>query len=832
MGISLTRSNKPLHRISNEAEENDIVVIPTKRGIREFLALSKNKTTPSPTITTQEAFFDSLVATNGYAKADKLIKMAYLKQSLETLRFERLLKNADPDQIKSLEQFKAFADYLLAFFKELMENRVDFDCLKKEALYTDYELQVEALKELLSRYEQSLKSKNLIDINLLKQKLKIKKPKKRKIHILLCGILTTYEMDALKELSKENEIKIYASSTVRLPELTERFLAEIDKNQSQQIKEKLVNPLLYKTGSNMEMADWVVEMVHKEHVENGTPLNEITVVLPDESLIKRLKLIERELFNFAGGFPLSESIYMRFLKLTLEAIGQKTKKGFPGTYMIKLRAHPFIKVKGVDGYKPIYNKQIGGAFECIEKIANSEEISLQKCASALLKCFRNINYESHHYDFISATKTLFDELERLSLLNRKLVNLKASGAEMLRFIYEWISSIRYPDAGIGEVSVIGMLESRVIDSRVIIMPSVNEDTLPEPSKKELFLNTYIRKACGLPTYADRENLQRYYFKNILSSAQRVYIGYVESEEKTASRFLTEFLQKNEPSLYTSLPIRLFDTDKTKEIATITEVKEAIERNDEIDNKISSMKLSAHSLTDFKECPYRFYLRYVKGISSEKGFKDDSTYEVGNIVHRIMEELYREGKPIQDKEILRNRLRELFDRMVQESDLCSVNPLEHLKLQYMLYRIEHSNLLDYESRCKATLIEHERAFRIEMEGKTIEGKIDRINIYPDGFEIVDYKTGNVEEIKTTAKPYNVQLPLYAIAMKRELKKECKGVAYLSFRQMKYIKMEEITNRLNEFEEDIKRTIIEIKETEIFKKNRRYCAFCPFKEICRT
>ncbi len=833
MGIKVIKTASVIKAIKENAGENHLIVLPTRRSISILASLMG--TSPMPAAMTHEEFFESLLDTGVCTKADRLIKILTLQQALHSMseKYKSIIKEADEQQIKSLTKFKAFGEYLLGFYKELLENRVSFDCLEKEALYTDYEKEIETLKELLELYKKLLSKKSMTDTNILKKELKMRELRHRIIHIAFSGILTRYEEDALLKLSETNSITLYVSSTVPPIEAAGQFLKKIEKSTLQKEKEeKQPDVEIYKTPSDIEMADWVVEMIHREQEIYGTPLEEIAVVLPDEGLVRYLRLIDRELFNFAAGFPLKESIFLRFLRLALETLDEKTEKGIPGTYIAKLRAHPFIRAKNIDGYKPIYDKKIGGVFECIEKIRNAEEISLQSAALKLLKCFKNVPYESEHYDFVSSRRKLFDELEKLSLLNREMVRIHSGGKEMLEFIYNWLAEMRYPDVGIGKVSVLGMLESRLLEKRVIIMPSVNEETLPEPSKKELFLNTRIRKSCGLPTFTEREDLQHYYFESAIAASKRAYIGYVENEEKTASRFIIEFLEKRNPLVYRANPLNTLDIRTIGSPILLREPVNGVKKDEEMAEIIEKLRLSAHSITDFKECPYRFYLRYIKGIGEERGFREETIYTTGNIVHRVMEELYKNKKPIHDAGEFRKQIEQLFRRMIKESDICLTNPQERLKLEYLLYRILHSKIPEIESACKAEQIEHEKSFRIEIEGKVVEGKIDRINLYSDGFDIIDYKTGSVAEIKKPDKPYNVQLPLYAIATKKETKKECKKVGYLSFRDMRYIYMDRIVENLGEFEEDIANTVKKIKETEFFEKNSKYCALCPYREICRT
>ncbi len=823
--------------------ERDTLVLPTARAQRELVSMIEG-VREAPYLMNHALFFDRVVEKGAESVVDDFVRLVMLKRALDEV-IDEVSVSAGAVWLKRellgrLRQMRAFAVYLLDFYGELAQNLVDFDRLKEAASgieTVDIVDDVGLLERIYTRYIGLLESYGLADINHLKLQKKINIAFAGDVHIALSGLLTAFERYVLDEIARKSRLRVYLGGWC-CPPIS--LLEWLDVDDRESFTSPQSDITITRTTTRYDTVRWVKSVVLQQ-LQKGIAPDDILVVLPDDSLIGLMRMLGGELFNFSAGFGLEESVYMRFLRAFLDAYREKPGDGLVlGVHFERLIAHPFVRVKNLKKYEPVYDRELSGAFQCLGKLMEKKRVTLQQAAARLKRCFKGVQYSSDDPDFIEARDTLFDELDRLSMLDSDIVRLESDPLDILEFIYDTLATVRFADVKGGPVTVVGMLESRLLSRKVMIVPLMNEEVFPKKLRKDMFLNSTLRKRCGLPTWREREELQRYHFSSLLANADKVFLGYVENDVESPSRFIVEMTSGNNPAIKVETTqfesVEGVSSFKGRSVELIKKPPDVARKSPEDDEKIKKMSFSAHSITDFKECPYRFYLRYLKGVSSGKDYTDESVFEMGRIVHEVMESLYKEhGEPITAREELEDRIRRHFSEIIENSAYCRTNPLERLKAEYICYRILHSGLIDEEvdRNSRIERIDVEVDFSIEIAGKRVTGRIDRVDrLKGGGFAIVDYKTGTVDEIKSYDKPYNVQLPLYAIAIETKRNDRCRGLYYLSFKEMKYRSMDGILERFDEFKQDIRMTVERMLATEEFKKEKRYCGRCPYRQICRT
>ena len=125
----------------------------------------------------------------------------------------------------------------------------------------------------------------------------------------------------------------------------------------------------------------------------------------------------------------------------------------------------------------------------------------------------------------------------------------------------------------------GVLESRVLDFKNIIITSLNEGTFPSGKSQNSFIPFDLKIEAKLPTYREKDAIYAYHFFRILQRAQKVNLIYnneaggLNSGEK--SRFLLQLAtdpnaryqyQEQSASAPVSLePVTLKQVEKTPEI---------------------------------------------------------------------------------------------------------------------------------------------------------------------------------------------------------------------------------------------------------------------------
>lgn len=195
------------------------------------------------------------------------------------------------------------------------------------------------------------------------------------------------------------------------------------------------------------------------------------------------------------------------------------------------------------------------------------------------------------------------------------------------------------------LQIMGMLETRAIDFRHLVVLSLNDSILPQRSRKRTFIPDALRSGYGLPSSLSSEALYSYYFYRMISRASDVTLIYDSREgEGMRSGGKSRFLAQLE---------LLYAKDRIRKVEygfnlSVEEHKpQPVEKDAEVMRELAKFRdpesrrnLSASALREYIKCPVRFYYTTVVGIKDDP---EPSEYidviTQGNIFHRTMEHLY-------------------------------------------------------------------------------------------------------------------------------------------------------------------------------------------------
>jgi RecB family exonuclease len=140
------------------------------------------------------------------------------------------------------------------------------------------------------------------------------------------------------------------------------------------------------------------------------------------------------------------------------------------------------------------------------------------------------------------------------------------------------------------------------------------------------------------------------------------------------------------------------------------------------------------------------------------------------------------------------------------------------------------LLRYHSRIKDAVVPvHalEQPFSLKLDGVTVKGRIDRIDMLPDGtVEIVDYKTG-----KSKDSPDKSQLFIYQLAALRVLGLKPSKLTFVYLEGDSEYSFLGEEDELAEFEERLSAIAAEVRKSSFGPTpDRNTCRYCDFKDIC--
>ncbi|MDQ7067560.1 MAG: PD-(D/E)XK nuclease family protein [Sulfurimonas sp.] len=281
----------------------------------------------------------------------------------------------------------------------------------------------------------------------------------------------------------------------------------------------------------------------------------------------------------------------------------------------------------------------------------------------------------------------------------------------------------------GKVTVMGVLETRSVEFDAVIILDFDDKNVPKRSDKDMFLNTNIRENAKLPTMSDRENLQKHYYEMLINSSKEVALSFVNSNESSGSRFLKQ------------LGIRDVSLHEELEYANILFKRETTVR-DESQNisqeySFKDVKLSATRLKTYLTCKRRYYHKYVQKLYGHEIPQDvPQEYEIGNVVHLALKELYTKKSSYDDARELQRDLEKELD------SLCGKSELEKYLISLQKKRLQNFYALEVQ-RFKAgfEVYSCEESFTTQYAGMTLVGQIDRVDKRDNEIEVLDYKTGS-------------------------------------------------------------------------------------------
>ena len=648
-----------------------------------------------------------------------------------------------------------------------------------------------------------------------------------------------------------------------------------------------------------------------------TPEKETAVVLCNEALLQPvLHSLPAEVkhVNITMGFPLSQTPVYSFLiaLLELHTHGFNFKSGrYTFQSVVTLLKHPYTRQ--LTGQAELLEKELTrnnrfyplpgelGKDEFLTRLFTPLSGNLNLCIrlSETLQQVASI-YQAN----TSGTEDTdaFNQLYRESLFKayttinrfRTLIEedeLTVQSETFRRLLVKVLSTTNIPFHGepaIG-MQVMGVLETRNLDFRHLVLLSVNEGQLPKSGGDSSFIPYNLRKAFGMTTIEHKIAVYAYYFYRLLQRAERITLIYNTSSDGLNrgewSRFMLQFLIEW-PHPITRQFLEAGQSPQGTSSITVEKTPDVMRQMQSLFDVRANpkAKFSPSALNYYLDCPLKFYYRYVVGLSAPDEVSaeiDSATF--GSIFHYAAEHIYKDltthGKVI-NKEALETLLRnevKLQDYVDTAFKKLFFNVPQNEKPEYNGVQLINSaviarylkQLLQNDLRyAPFTFIASEMEVDEPIDIQTpkgviksrIGGIIDRMDSKDGTLRIVDYKTGgdadtppHVESLFIPDKKrsnYVFQTFLYAAIMcrKQPTMKIAPALLYIhraatetyspviqmgESRKPKEA-VEDFSKYEKEYRERLQRLLEEIfnpeksfTQTEIIEK----CTYCDFKALCK-
>lgn len=442
------------------------------------------------------------------------------------------------------------------------------------------------------------------------------------------------------------------------------------------------------------------------------------------------------------------------------------------------------------------------------------------------------------------------------------------------------------------LQVMGLLETRNLNFRHILMLSVNEGMLPKSVSNTSFIPYHLREAFGLTTIRHKIAVYAFYFYRLLQRTKHITFVYNTAtngmNRNEMSRFLRQLLAETDFPIAT----RILQSGQSipatgdMEMRKTPEILEILYRN-YASGQPGSRPLSPSALNAYIDCPMKFFYQQIAKIRCPQDPQDGMDGALfGTIFHDAAERAYQKlaernplirrqdinrlldaGEtgllPFVDASFLHNFFEDHPENVFYNGQLLVARKV---MASYLRQLLAHDNRREY---LVLKEMEQEHRHSIEVASGTkvlhidIGGKIDRIDtvMLPDTttgqpvetLRIVDYKTGgnpetasNMEQLITTSErrpSYIFQIFLYAYVVAGEQRRPVSPALF--FVHKSHAEDYDPTVRFNkecvtdfgklkeDFGKALRQVLNELFDPEIpFRQTSepKLCAYCDYKQLC--
>ncbi|MBN3583234.1 PD-(D/E)XK nuclease family protein [Algoriphagus aestuarii] len=545
----------------------------------------------------------------------------------------------------------------------------------------------------------------------------------------------------------------------------------------------------YATPLKINQANLVGSILEK--IPAGEAWEETVVILPDEQLLfPVLHTLPDQVdkVNVTMGYPVKNAPVYSFLEAVLEL--QRFIKMEDGKMLFY---HTPVK----DLLSSIYlkNEVPGFAEDLVEEMQRLNQIYISsdklhgggKLYQLIFQRLENDGLFTYLAELMEAlAQRLEDEpLQRSYLYQcfKQLTRLREifAGQDILainreffiRLFRQIFREVKLPFEGepLRGLQIMGVLESRNLDFKRVIICNMNEDSFPPSAGLNSMIPFNIRKAFGLPVQEQNDSIYAYTFYRLLHSAEEVHMIYTTASDQGKAGEKSRYIQQmgvelgreiEEEVLY--IPI---DQKSPEEISIIKsqEVLSLLDKYLIDENGFFQTSFSPSALNVFLDCRLKFYLHYLANIQEKEEVSEEIDAAVfGNLAHLSMEILYqdfakRKGRNVLEKddfeELSKNWVFVAIEKAIRQFYHLEDETDTRLNGQMAIARdvlqkyLQQILKIDKESApFRLISLEKEKEYRAGLEIETssgikkvsLKGIIDRVDEHQGSVRLIDYKSG--------------------------------------------------------------------------------------------
>ncbi|MBS9524773.1 PD-(D/E)XK nuclease family protein [Litoribacter alkaliphilus] len=601
------------------------------------------------------------------------------------------------------------------------------------------------------------------------------------------GAKIYWDLDAyyIQDLNQEAGLffREYMKDPVFGPTFPENLPTEI-ANRKAKIK-------TYAIPLKVNQANLVGKLLEK--IKGEEPLEETVVILPDEQLLfPTLHAMPPNIdkINVTMGYPVKNAPVYAFLEGVLDL--QKYTKVEEGKVMFyhkpvrELLASPYLQfenakevqtlLKNIQETNLVYVPQemlakVNGFFKMLFVKLSPSQI-FPYLGEVIKRLHRQASEETLQKSYLMQT---YKQLNRLGEILSGQQDVGMSMDFFIRIFRQVFREVKLPFEGepLAGLQVMGVLESRNLDFRRVIICNMNEESFPPGGGMNSMIPFNLRRAFGLPVQEQNDAIYAYTFYRLMHSAEEVHMIYTTAGDQgkagEKSRYIQQMAEEMDLAegameeevvfvpvdLSKSQPISIPKNEKIYKSLERYVLKEAGER-------VTAFSPSA--LNVWLDCRLKFYFKYIAGMDEKSTVNEEVDPAVfGNLAHLSLEILYQNYIERKKSAVIEKtdfeRLKQLvfpsIEKAIRKQYFLEDNAEVKLNGQLAIARdVLQKYVLGVLAIDENTApfeiisLEAEKKYRTAVEIDTpaglksvaVGGIIDRVDRVGETVRLIDYKSG--------------------------------------------------------------------------------------------
>ncbi len=608
---------------------------------------------------------------------------------------------------------------------------------------------------------------------------------------------------------------------------------------------------------------------------------QVGIVLPNENMLLPIRTAipaEVDTINITMGQPLKQTAaYALILHLSELAVFSRETDVLYHKPVLSLLHHPYVQLFAKEEVAQLQAQiaQNNWVYVDSKKLAEYHQLSsicrVPNTPLEVLQYVRGLIYtfaalediDKFDKEYLYQTLLIVNRVEKLLTRHTDITMAVKTLYHILLQLMEG-TSVPFDGEPLQGLQIMGMLESRSMDFHTLIVPDVNDETLPGKTLQNTYIPYDLRLYFGLPTAERQDAIFAYNFYRLISHAQDVWLlQNTQSNELTSgevSRYVYQLQYQYD------IPLEQVDINDVPaapdtQMPSVEKTPEVLQNTREV---LQKNGLSASALNVYVACPLRFYWETIQRLKEPKNVHEElQANEMGTVLHAVMEALY--GNPdrpykVCEADIVRFMERVQDTPLVEKVYVREVYASDDLSLltgrdQLAVYAIKKyvRNILAHDKTlCPFFYHSSEKRLKTTFpmpNGETIciKGFIDRIDEVNGCIRMIDYKTGSEHSTKVKmgelfaatnalkADHYRQTLFYALLYTSAHSGADCGATIYYTSKQPDTIEKELFTSfaAIEGYRESLAAVLEEILNPALpfeARPEAKRCEYCPFAAMC--